>query len=142
MRDAKKLGIKYEHSIMDNGEKRFRQLCLKDNTAYIRAEGKKVGYWQKSHFHQSIKEIYIVQNGSVLVALYINNKVKIEKYNEYDVFKIEPKIPHNIYMYPNAVLHTVKYGKVREYDWEPFEKLDEILNSKPIEEIEKSYIIK
>ena len=65
-----------------------------------------------------------------------------EKYNEYDVFKIEPKIPHNIYMYPNAVLHTVKYGKVREYDWEPFEKLDEILNSKPIEEIEKSYIIK
>lgn len=42
MRDAKKLGIKYEHSIMDNGEKRFRQLCLKDNTAYIRAEGKKL----------------------------------------------------------------------------------------------------
>ena len=54
---------------MDNGEKRFRQICIKDKTAYIRAEGGKVGYWQNSHYHKTIREIYIVQKGSILLEI-------------------------------------------------------------------------
>lgn len=134
--DAKKFGIENKHSIMENGEKRFRQICLKDKTAYIRAEGKEIGYWQKSHYHKSIKEIYIVQKGQILLAKYIDNKMEINKFYEGGVFKIEPNIPHNIYMYPNAVLHTVKYGEVKEYDWEPFELLDEKIREKSITELE------
>lgn len=136
MEDAGKFGIANKHSIMDNGEKRFRQICLKDKTAYIRAEGGKLAYWQKSHYHKYINEIYIVQKGQILVAQYIDNKIKINKYKECGVFTIEPNIPHNIYMYPNAVLHTVKYGDVKEYDWEPFELLDEKLQEKSITELE------
>lgn len=123
--DAEKYGIQNKHSILDTGEKRFRQYCSKDNTAYIRAEGQEKGYWQRSHLHKSIREIYIVQKGPILLAQYINNKVKIKKFYESGIFIIEPDIPHNIYMYPHAVLHTVKYGDVKEYDWVPFELLDE-----------------
>lgn len=135
--DAEKYGIQNKHSILDNGEKRFRQYCSKDNTAYIRAEGLENGYWQRSHFHKSIREIYIVQKGPILLAQYINNKVKIQKFNESGIFIIEPNIPHNIYMYPHAVLHTVKYGKVEEYDWVSFDLLDEKIKEMPKSKLER-----
>ena len=123
--EAEKYGIKNQHSILDTGEMRFRQICLKDNSAYIRAEGGKKGYWQKSHYHKYAREIYIIQKGSVIVAEYVKNKVKIKKHKEGDVFIIEPNIPHNIYMYPNTVSHTVKFGESDEYDWIRCEELDE-----------------
>ena len=123
--EAEKHGIKNKHSILDTGEIRFRQICLKDNSAYIRAEGGEKGYWQIAHYHKYSREIYIIQKGAVIVAEYIKNKVKIKKFKEGDVFIIEPKIPHNIYMYPNTVSHTVKFGKSDEYDWERCESLDE-----------------
>lgn len=125
--DAIRYGIENKHSIMDNGEKRFRQICSKDKTAYIRTEGCEKGYWQKSHYHKSIRELYIVQKGTILFAQYINNKVEISKISENDICKTEPNIPHNIYMYPNTILHTVKYGEVKEYDWNAFEQLDNML---------------
>lgn len=135
--DANKSGIKNQHSIMDNGEKRFRQICLKDRTAYIRAEGGPIGYWQNSHYHKSIREIYIVQKGSILLAQYINGKIQINKIEKDGIFNVSPNVPHNIYMYPNTVLHTVKYGEVEEYDWQEFEKLDKILKKKTIKELKK-----
>lgn len=122
---------------MDNGEKRFRQICSKDKTAYIRAEGGTKGYWQNSHFHNSISEVYIVQKGSILLAQYINSNVNIKKIEENEIFNVKPNVPHNVYMYPNTVLHTVKYGEVKEYDWQEFKKLDDILKEKTVEEIEK-----
>ena len=123
--DAEKCGIISKHSLLDTGEKRYRIICSKDNSSYIRAEGKEVGYWQRGHYHKYARELYIVQNGKIIVAQYIDNKVKINKYKEEDIFIIEPQIPHNIYMYPNAVTHTVKFGNSKEYDWERFEPLDE-----------------
>lgn len=131
--EAEKYGIKSKHSILDSGERRFRQICLKDNSAYIRAEGKKIGYWQRSHYHKCAREIYIIQKGAVIVAEYVNKKVKIKKYKEGDVFIIEPGIPHNIYMYPNTVSHTVKFGESDEYDWERFELLDNKIKEMNIE---------
>ena len=88
-------------------------------------------------FHKSIREIYIVQRGSILLAQYINNNVHIRKVERNEVFNVDPNVPHNVYMYPNTVLHTVKYGEVKEYDWQEFKKLDEILKEKTIEELEK-----
>ena len=123
--EAEKYGIKNKHSILDTGEVRFRQICLKDNSAYIRAEGGKMGYWQRSHYHKYAREIYIIQKGAVIVAEDVKNKVKIKKYKEGDVFIIEPNVAHNIYMYPNTVSHTVKFGKSDEYDWVRSEDLDE-----------------
>ena len=53
-------GIITEHNIMDNGEKRFR-LIGSDGSSYIRAEASFNGGWQKSHYHTTIKELYLVQ---------------------------------------------------------------------------------
>ena len=131
--DEIKYGMKNKHTIMPTGEKRFRQICMKDKTAYIRSEGLNKGYWQKSHYHKYLKEIYIIQKGSVLLAQYINDKVKINKINEDETFIVFPNIPHNVYMYPNTITHTVKYGGGKEYDWEAFEKLDNILKEKNID---------
>lgn len=122
---------------MENGEKRFRQICLKDKTAYIRAEGGNVGYWQNSHYHKSIREVYIVQKGMILLAQYIEGNTKINRVEKGKIFNVEPNVPHNVYMYPNTVLHTVKYGEVEEYDWQEFEELDNILKNKTMEELEK-----
>lgn len=131
--DAKKLGIVSSHYMLNGGEKRFRQICLRDNSAYIRAEGKDIGYWQKSHYHKWAKEFFVIQKGAVLVAQYINNEVKIKKYSEGQVFTTEPNVPHNIYMYPHTVSHTIKFGKSDEYDWESFELLDEKIKEMNIE---------
>ena len=122
---------------MENGEKRFRQICLKDKTAYIRAEGGNVGYWQNSHYHKSIREVYIVQKGMILLAQYIEGNTKINRVEKGKIFNVEANVPHNVYMYPNTVLHTVKYGEVEEYDWQEFKELDNILKNKTMEELEK-----
>lgn len=131
--DEIKYGMKNKHTVMNNGEKRYRQICMKDKTAYIRAEGGDKGYWQKSHYHKYVKEIYIVQKGSILLAQYIDGEVHINKVDEDETFIVFPNTPHNIYMYPNTITHTVKYGEGEEYDWEAFEKLDNILVEKNID---------
>ena len=131
--DEIKYGMKSKHTIMETGEKRFRQICMKDKSAYIRAEGLNKGYWQKSHYHKYAKEIYIVQKGSILLAQYINHKLHINRINEDETFIVDPEIPHNVYMYPNTITHTVKYGEGEEYDWEAFNKLDKILKEKNID---------
>ena len=50
--DEIKNGMKNKYTVMENGEKRYRQICMKDKTAYIRAEGGNKGYWQNSHYHK------------------------------------------------------------------------------------------
>ena len=125
-------GMTNKHTIMETGEKRFRQICIEDKTSYIRAEGGNKGYWQKSHYHKYANEIYIVQRGSILLAQYIDGKVHIDKIEKNGTFKVDPNIPHNVYMYPNTITHTVKYGKGEEGDWESFEELDNILTKKDI----------
>ena len=131
--DEIKNGMKNKHTIMSTGEKRDRQICMKDKTAYIRAEGLNKGYWQKSHFHKYVKEIYIVQKGGILLAQYIDGKVHINKVNEDETFIVFPNTPHNVYMYPNTITHTVKYGDGEEDDWEAFEKLDDMIKEKNVD---------
>ena len=138
--DETKCGMKNKHTIMETGERRFRQICMKDKTSYIRAEGGSNGYWQKSHYHKYANEIYIVQKGSILLAEYIDGRVKINKISESETFKVSPKVPHNVYMYPNTITHTVKYGKSEEDDWESFATLDNILIEKNINDFENKII--
>ena len=136
IQEAIKHGIENKHSIMDTGEKRFRQVCLKDNTSYIRTEGGEEGYWQNSHYHSSIRELYRVQKGKILFVEYKNDELIVNKMKENDICKTEPNVPHNVYMYPNTVIHTVKYGTIKDADWIPFEQLDDILKDKTIEELQ------
>ncbi len=124
---ARQYGIENKHSIMDNGERRFRQVCLKDKTSYIRAESGDKGYWQNSHYHRTIKELYIIQKGSILLAKYAHGKLEIKKVNEDEYFVIGPNTPHNIYMFPNTITHTIKYGKINDNDWIPYEELDNVI---------------
>ena len=69
--------------------------------------------------------------------LSIEGNTKINRVEKGKIFNVEPNVPHNVYMYPNTVLHTVKYGEVEEYDWQEFKELDNILKNKTMEELEK-----
>ena len=78
-----------------------------------------------------------VQKGMILLAQYIEGNTKINRVEKGKIFNVEPNVPHNVYMYPNTVLHTVKYGEVEEYDWQEFKELDNILKNKTMEELKK-----
>ena len=96
---------------MDNGEKRFR-LIGADGSTYIRTESSLDSGWQNSHYHTTIKELYLVQKGTIIFVELINNKVNIKKYEEGEFFISQPMVPHNIYMFPNTILHTIKFGTI------------------------------
>lgn len=135
--EARLNGIKSFHSVLENGEKRFRQVCLKDNTSYSRTESGNTlnGYWQKSHYHKYSRELYIVQKGEIIFAEFIDEKLKLTRVKENEICKTEINIPHNVYMFPNTVIHTVKYGDIKEIDWNDFSKLDILLEDVNIENI-------
>ena len=121
-----KYGIYTKHNIMENGEKRFR-LIGNDGSSYIRTESSSNGGWQKSHYHTLIKELYLVQKGEIIFAQLINNKINIKKYIKNEFFISKPMIPHNIYMFPDSILHTIKYGDCLKSDWIPSQELDEMI---------------
>lgn len=108
-------GITVRHQEMDNGEFRFR-LLKQDGTAYIRTEASENGAWQSSHYHNLIKETYIVQRGWIAYAELINDNRKISVYRAGDLFTTQPRIVHNVYMPANAVIHTVKHGEADNED--------------------------
>lgn len=108
--DAKnKYGINSSHSISEDGELRFR-LTKKDGTAYIRTEAPPNGGWQDSHWHNEVKETYIVQRGWVGYAELIDEKPTYRIYNEGESFTTQPHRIHTIYMPKDVVTHTVKHG--------------------------------
>ena len=132
MRDLKeseviKNKIRTYHNEMNNKEKRYRLISDKDNTSYIRTEVGKEGSLQKSHYHKYSKEMYILQSGKAIIYLYCGNKVTKKELIGCDYYLIEPNIPHNVYMYPNSVMHTVKYGECKKDDWFEFKKLDDLI---------------
>lgn len=120
---ANKFGISTHHDIYDNGEKRFR-LRSNDNTSYIRTEGSNIGYWQKSHYHSQLYELYIVQKEWIKIIYIYKDEIYIEKLNYLDTFTINPRMPHNIYMPPHAITHTVKFGDSNISDWIEYPELD------------------
>ena len=119
--------IRTYHTIMDNGEKRYRLISDKDNTSYIRTESMNNGGLQKSHYHKSFKEMYMLQSGKAIIYEYKDNKVNKIELLPGDNYLIMPNIIHNVYMYPNSVMHTVKYGNSDKDDWYESKELDELL---------------
>ena len=119
-------GISTNHNIMDNGERRFR-LSGADGSCYIRTESAEDSGWQNSHRHSRLSEICIVQKGWVVYAELIDGKVVAKKYTAGATYLIRPIIPHNSYMAPNSVLHTVKFGDCSDPDWIPSPELDALV---------------
>lgn len=118
-----KHGITTNHEKMENGELRFR-LNAEDGSSYIRTESSKKSGWQNSHFHKSIKETFIVQEGWMCMASWKHNALVLEKFDKGDIISSEPLIPHNAYLPEGAVIHTVKHGENEQDDWYAFPDLD------------------
>ncbi|MEX0802432.1 MAG: hypothetical protein WD688_03815 [Candidatus Binatia bacterium] len=104
-----KRGIYTVHHQMDNLELRFR-LKKTDGTAYIRTESSAVGGWQESHYHNKVRETYIVQKGWIGYAELTKNGPGISIFCEGELFTTQPGVIHNVFMPANAVIHTVKHG--------------------------------
>ena len=119
-------GIRTNHNIMDNGERRFR-LSGADGSCYIRTEAADDSGWQNSHYHTRLSEICIVQEGSVVYAELIDGKVKANRYTAGETYLIRPMIPHNSWMAPHSILHTVKFGDCANADWIASPELDALV---------------
>lgn len=126
--ELNEFGITTKHHIMDNGEKRFR-LIGSDGSSYIRTESSAHGGWQNSHYHTTIKELYVIQKGTIIFAELINNNLCTKKYIEGEFFVSHPMIPHNVYMFPGSITHTIKYGDCSKNDWNESKELDIIIEN-------------
>lgn len=105
-----KHGVTCKHGRMPNGELRFR-LLKADGTAYIRTKAPPDGGWQNSHYHNKVKETYIVQSGWIGYAELVGNTPVFYTYGVDESFTTRPGIVHNVYMPANAVIHTVKHSE-------------------------------
>lgn len=119
-------GISTSHHKMENGERRFR-LTGADGSAYIRTEAAPGGGWQNSHYHTALSELYLVQRGWMLFAELEEGGLSVERYGAGEFCVSRPMVPHNVYMGPGAVLHTIKFGDCSRADWQKSEALDELL---------------
>ena len=124
--DLSKYGVTANHSIMDNGELRFR-LAGADGSCYIRTESAPDSGWQNSHLHTRLSELCLVQTGWVDYAELIDGQVVTTRYTAGETYLIRPGIPHNSYMAPDTILHTVKFGDCSDPDWIPCPELDTLL---------------
>ena len=121
-------GISTKHNIMDNGELRFR-LLGGDGSCYIRTEASGDSGWQNSHYHTRLSELCLVQQGWVLYAELIDGALSLRKYTANEHFIIRPMVPHNSYMAPNSILHTIKFGDCTDPDWIASRELDLLLRA-------------
>ena len=119
-------GINIKCNIMDNGESRFR-LIGSDGSSYIRTESSVNSGWQNSHYHTEIKELYLVQKGTIIFVELKDNRTNIKRISEGEFCISEPMIPHNVYMFPNTITHTIKFGDCSKADWNECKELDEII---------------
>lgn len=121
---AEALGITTRHERMDNGELRFR-LCALDGSSYIRTEVGAESGWQNSHLHRYVHELNIVQQGAMVVAEEQPEGLRILVIRAGDSYLCPLNLPHNCYILPGSVVHTVKYGSaLPALDWVACPQLD------------------
>lgn len=122
--EAKERGVWTEHNEMLSGELRYR-LKNMDGTAYIRTESGSGG-WQKSHYHKSVRETYIVQLGRMALAELIDGTLRLRVFGPGKVVTTEPYVAHNVYMFRGSIIHTVKHGREGQVsDWYAAQSFDE-----------------
>jgi hypothetical protein len=119
------LGMRFPANEMDNGERRFR-LMAPDGSGYIRVVMPQgiTGGWQNAHYHggrmlaesepallAGVTELCIVQSGQVAYAEQtpLGERV-LRLYGPGEHWVMRPGVAHNVFMFPGAVTHTVKYG--------------------------------
>ena len=123
--EAKLRGICTQHNEMPNGELRFR-LKHADGTAYIRTEATESSGWQKSHYHTSVRETYIVQSGKMALAELIEGKTRMRVFGPGEICTTEPHVSHNVYLFGGTIVHTVKHGEEGKItDWHASPSFDE-----------------
>jgi len=126
--EARARGVWTHHSEMPNGEVRFR-LRHDDGTAYSRTEAADRGSWQKSHHHRTVRETYITQRGRMAFADLIDGALRIRVFGPNEICTTEPNVPHNVYLYRDTVIHTVKHGvEGSAADWHADPSLDKMVH--------------
>lgn len=132
---AQEYGVTSSHSLMDNGELRYR-LVSTDGSAYVRVEASADGGWQNSHYHKVVLETYIIQKGWAAFTERDNNMVLWKMMKPGDVYTTRREIPHNVYLPGNAVIHVVKHGgNGPEDDWYSDAELDAMTKHIPEDDI-------
>ena len=121
--EVKTDGICFNKEVMDNGELRIR-LTSQDNSAYIRTEAGDCGAWQNSHYHTVQEETYIVQKGWLGFAELVDGSLRLRVVPENSLCTAKPLVSHNIYLPANAIIHTIKHGRVKQPDWLESKELD------------------
>lgn len=115
---------------MANGETRHR-MKASDGSGYIRTRyPNDEGAWQNSHYHISTFETYIVQSGTILYAELKDGEARVKEVTENGVITVKPGVHHNVYVFPNTDLHTVKHGATQANDWYASAELDRLLADK------------
>ena len=110
--------------VMPNGERRYRMTGA-GGSGYIRVEAGQQGGWQNAHTHLSFEEITVVQEGAMLAVWQNPGGAREAKaFRAGECFCAKINVPHNQYLSPGAVTHTVKYGGGSERDWHPHGALD------------------
>ncbi|HCF24921.1 MULTISPECIES: hypothetical protein [unclassified Novosphingobium] len=104
-------GVAAFHEVMDNGERRFR-LRHASGSAYIRTEANATSGWQSSHYHREVRETYIVESGWMAFAELRGNQLELRIVEAGEVLTTNPGVIHNVFLPPQAVIHTVKHGAV------------------------------
>ena len=123
-RQAKDLGVTTRHERMDNGELRFR-LCASDGSSYIRTEAGAQSGWQNSHLHRYVHELNVIQQGVMLVVEEHDGVLVPRVLRTGDFYLCPLNVPHNSYLLPGTVAHTVKYGQeLPDVDWVSCPQLD------------------
>lgn len=131
--ELERFGINTNHEIMDNGQLRFR-LSGKDGSGYIRCENRTAPAWENSHRHSKLRELILVQSGSVVFASLKGGKAIFTTLHEGDFIISEPGIAHNEILSSGAVIHTLKYGDCAQPDWIPCPELDRLTKHLTFEE--------
>ena len=123
-RQAEELGVTVLHERMDNGELRFR-LRAADGSSYIRTEAGAQSGWQNSHLHRQVHELNVIQQGAMLVVEERDGVLVPRVLRTGDFYLCPRNVPHNSYMLPGTVAHTVKYGTdLPAADWVACPHLD------------------
>ena len=125
-REAEDLGVSTLHEEMDNGELRFR-LRSHDGSSYIRTQSAPDSGWQNSHLHRYVHELNVIQQGAMVVVEEREGKLSVHVIRTGEFYLCPLNVPHNSYMAPGTVAHTVKYGlNLPQTDWVPCPHLDEV----------------
>ena len=129
-KEANDYGVHTVHHEMDNGELRFR-LTNNSGSSYILTKSTACNGWQRAHIHYRKSEIYIVEEGAVIIALLKDNELKLRRLCRGETLSVDVGTPHNVFMYENTLLHTIKFGCSDE-DWNEAPELDELIKSSDI----------